>query len=110
MVITQSKLTDQDALIPAEILRRLGAGPGTVLEWEEDGEQIIVRRADGYTSEDIHHALFPKPPKARKVKEMKEGIRQHIKERYARRWFSWGQTPALCNSGSREYGKDQNPL
>ena len=85
MVITHSKLTDKGAVIPAEILQRLGAGPGSVLEWEEDEEQIIVRRADGYTSEDIHRALFPQPPQARTVKEMKEGIRQHIKERYARR-------------------------
>lgn len=83
MVITQVKLTDQNAVIPAEILRRLGVGPGSVLEWEEDGDRIIVRRADGYTSEDIHLALFPKPPKARKLKEMKSGVKQHIKERYA---------------------------
>ncbi|MFN0112412.1 MAG: AbrB/MazE/SpoVT family DNA-binding domain-containing protein [Blastocatellia bacterium] len=84
MVITQLKLTDQNAVIPIEILRRLGAGPGSVLEWEEDGEQIIVRRADGHTSEDIHLALFSKPPKNRRLKEMKLGIKQHIKERYAR--------------------------
>ena len=38
-----------------------------------------------YTSEDVHRALFPKPPKARTVKEMKEGMQRHIKERYARR-------------------------
>ena len=85
MVITRVKLTDQNAVIPAEILRRLGVGPGSVLEWEEDGNQIIVRRANGHTSEDIHLALFSKPPKARKLKEMKQGIKQHIKEgsRYA---------------------------
>jgi bifunctional DNA-binding transcriptional regulator/antitoxin component of YhaV-PrlF toxin-antitoxin module len=85
MVITHSKLTDEGAMVPAEILRKLGAGPGSVLEWEEDEEQIIVRRAHRYTSEDIHRALFLHQPKAHTVKEMKEGIRQHIKERYARR-------------------------
>ena len=85
MVITHSKLTDKGAMIPTEILQRLGAGPGSVLEWEEDEEKIVVRRACRYTSEDIHRALFPKPPKARTLKEMKEGLRQHIKERYARR-------------------------
>jgi bifunctional DNA-binding transcriptional regulator/antitoxin component of YhaV-PrlF toxin-antitoxin module len=85
MVITHSKLTEQVAVIPAEILQRLGAGPGSVLEWEADEDQIIVRRACRYTSADIHRALFPKPPEARTVKELKEGIRQHIKERYARR-------------------------
>lgn len=85
MIITHSKLTDQGAEIPAEILRKLGVGPGSVLEWEEDEEQVIVRRADRYTSEDIHRALFPSPTKTRTLKEMKEGIRQHLKERYARR-------------------------
>ena len=85
MVITHSKLTDKGAMIPTEILQRLGAGPGSVLEWEEDEEKIVVRRACRYTSEDIHRALFPTPPKAHTVKEMKDGIRQHIKERYARR-------------------------
>jgi bifunctional DNA-binding transcriptional regulator/antitoxin component of YhaV-PrlF toxin-antitoxin module len=85
MVITHSKLTEQAAVIPAEILQRLGAGPGSVLEWEADEEQIIVRRACRYTSEDIHRAVFSKPPQTRTVKEMKEGLRQHIKERYARR-------------------------
>ena len=38
-----------------------------------------------YTSEDMHRALFPKPPKARTLKEMKEGIQQHMKERHAGR-------------------------
>lgn len=84
MVITHSKLTDQGAVIPAEILQRLGVGPGAVLEWEEDEHQIIVRRASRYTSEDIHQALFSTPPKAHTTKEMEEGIRKHIKERHAR--------------------------
>ena len=73
MVITHSKLTDQGAVISAEILQRLGAGPGSVLEWEEVKEKIVVRRACRYTSEDIHRALFPNPPKARTAQEMKEG-------------------------------------
>jgi bifunctional DNA-binding transcriptional regulator/antitoxin component of YhaV-PrlF toxin-antitoxin module len=83
MVIIHSKLTEQEAVIPAEILQRLGVGPGSVLEWEENDHQIIVRRACRYTSEDIHQALFSTPPKTRTIKEMKEGIQQHIKERHA---------------------------
>lgn len=86
MVIAHSKLTEQGlVLIPAEILEKLGIGPGSILEWGEDGERIVVRPVRRYTSEDVHRALFPKPPKARTLKEMKDGIQQHMKERYARR-------------------------
>lgn len=86
MVIAHSKLTAQGQIsVPAEVRRRLGIGPGSILEWGEDEEKIVVRRAGRYTSEDLHRALFPKPPKARTLEEMKEGIRRHIKGRYARR-------------------------
>lgn len=37
-----------------------------------------------FTSEDIHRALFPKPPKRRTLAEMKEGIRRYVKGRHAR--------------------------
>jgi len=55
------------------------------LEWDEDGGQIVVRRVGRYTSEEVHKALFPEPPKPRTLGEMKEGIRRYMKERYARR-------------------------
>ena len=65
------------------LAQKLGVGPGSVLEWEEDGEKIVVRRVGRYTSEDVHRALFPKPPKPRTLEEMKEGVRRYIKGRYA---------------------------
>lgn len=71
--------------MPLEVRRKLGIGPGSVLEWEEQGEAVIVRRAGRYSSKDIHHAVFPKGPGApRAVSELKEGIRRHIKKRHAR--------------------------
>ena len=70
---------------PAEVCRRLGIGPGSVLEWDEEGENIVVRRSGRYASEDIHRAVFPKAPKLRTLAEMKEGIRRHVRERHARR-------------------------
>lgn len=86
MAIAQSRLTTQGQIsIPAEIRRRLGIGPGAVLEWDQVGEQIVVRRAGQFTSEDIHRALFPQGrPKRRTAVEIKEGIKQHIRDRYAR--------------------------
>ncbi len=86
MVIAHSKLTTQGQIsVPAEVRRRLGVGPGSVVEWGEDGEQIVIRRVGLYTSEDVHRALFPKPPKARTLEEIKEGARRYMKGRYARR-------------------------
>jgi AbrB family looped-hinge helix DNA binding protein len=90
MKIAHSKLTAQGQIsVPAEVRRRLGIGPGSVLEWDEDGENIVVRRVGRYTSEDVHRALFPKPPKPRTLEEMKEGVRRYMKERYARPLFDF---------------------
>jgi antitoxin PrlF len=87
MAIAQSKLTAQGQIsVPAEIRKRLGIGPGSVIEWEEEGEKIVVKRAGKYTSEDIRRRLFPNgPPKRASIKQMKEGIEQYIQEKHGRR-------------------------
>ena len=86
MTIAHSKLTAQGQIsVPVEVRRRLGIGPGSVLEWDEEGGQIVVRRVGRYTSEEVHKALFPQPPKPRTLVEMKEGIRRYVKGRHARR-------------------------
>jgi antitoxin PrlF len=87
MAIAHSKLTAQGQIsVPAEVRRRLSVGPGSVLEWDQDGEQIIVRRSARYTSEDVHRAVFPKGrPKRRATDELKAGIRRRARQRYARR-------------------------
>lgn len=86
MALAHSKLTAQGQIsVPAEIRRRLGVGPGSVLEWDEQGAQIVVRRAATFSSEDVHHAIFRKPPKARTIEEMKEGVARYMKRRHARR-------------------------
>ena len=81
----QSKVTAQGQVsVPAEIRRKLGIGPGSVLEWEEQGDKVVVRRAGRYTFEDIHRALFPTPPPKRTLEELKEGIREHVRKKHAR--------------------------
>jgi antitoxin PrlF len=88
MAIAHSKVTAQGQIsVPVEVRKKLGIGPGSILEWEEDGEKMVVRRSGRFTSEDIHRALFPKKatPTPRSVEEMKEGIRRHVRERHARR-------------------------
>ena len=86
MALAHSKLTAQGQIsVPANVRRKLGIGPGSVLEWDDDGRNVVVRRAGRYTSEDVHRSLFPKPPKTRSLLEMKEGVRRHIKRRRAGR-------------------------
>lgn len=81
-----SKITAQGQIsVPAEIRRKLGVGPGSVLEWEEDGDQVVVRRAGRYSSEDIHRALFARRPKGRRLQELKQAIRRHLRDKHARR-------------------------
>jgi AbrB family looped-hinge helix DNA binding protein len=85
MAIAYSKLTAQAQIsVPTEVRRRLGIGPGSVLEWEEDGERMVVRRAGRYTSEDVHQALFEEAPEPRTLEELKEGVRRSVKSRHAR--------------------------
>ena len=87
MGIAQSKLTSQGQIsVPAEVRRRLGLVPGSVLEWAEEGGVVVVRRVGEFSSEDIHAALFPaKRPKARSLEELKESVGRHVKAKHARR-------------------------
>jgi len=82
----RSKVTAQGQIsVPLEVRRKLGVGPGSILEWEEEGSKLVVRRAGRFTSVDIHRALFgAKPPQSRTLSELKEGIRSHVRKRYAR--------------------------
>ena len=83
---SQSKITAQGQIsVPAEIRRKLGVGPGSVLQWEEEGDKVVVRKAGRYSSEDIHRAVFAKRPKARKLDELKQAIRHYAKGKRAGR-------------------------
>jgi antitoxin PrlF len=87
MVLAHSKLTAQGQIsVPAEVRRKLGLGPGAILEWEEEDGEIVVRKAGRYSSADIRRALFgkKKPPAARTVQQMDEAIAKRMKKRHAR--------------------------
>jgi antitoxin PrlF len=84
MSIAQSKLTAQGQIsVPAEVRKKLGVGPGSVLEWEERDDEIVVRRAGKRTSIEVHAALFPAEQQKPSVTS-KEGIRAYIRRKYAR--------------------------
>lgn len=87
MALASSKLTAQGQIsIPAQIRRKLGVGPGSVLEWQEEGDRIVVRRAGKYSSADVHDAVFgDKTAKPVPIEELKAGIRRSMKKRHARR-------------------------
>ena len=85
MALAKTRITAQgQTSVPAEVRRKLGIGPGSILEWDEHGETVTIRRAGSYTSEDIHRAVFKRSPKRHTTEELKEGIRAHMKRRYAR--------------------------
>ena len=85
MPLPQSKVTAQGQIsVPAEIRRKLGIGPGSVLEWKEEGDAVVVRKAGRFSSEDIHREIFTTPPPRRSLRELKEGIAQHLREKHAR--------------------------
>ena len=61
MAIAHSKLTRQGQIsVPAEVRRKLGVGPGSVIEWVDEGGRVVVRHAGRYSSDDIHKALSEK--------------------------------------------------
>lgn len=86
MAIAHSKVTAQGQIsVPVDVRRKLGIGPGSVLEWHEEGGKMVVRRAGRFSSEDIHRALFgARAPEARSLDELKEGIRRYVRKRHAR--------------------------
>jgi antitoxin PrlF len=86
MAIAQSRLTSQGQIsVPAEVRKKLGVGPGSVLEWDEQNDQVVVRRAGRYSSEDVHSALFPEERPTKSPGGVKDGIRKYVRKRHARR-------------------------
>ena len=81
-----SRLTAQGQIsVPASVRRKLGLGPGAILEWDADGDQVIVRRVGQHSFEDVHQALFSQAPKRTSLAGLKDGIAQVIRRRHAKR-------------------------
>lgn len=92
MTLAQSKITAQGQIsVPVEVRRKLGLGPGSILEWVEDSGQVLIRRAGRYSSAEVNRVLFPAgsppagSPKARSIQDLKEGVRKAMRARHARR-------------------------
>jgi antitoxin PrlF len=87
MATINSRLTAQGQIsVPAEIRRKLGLGPGAMLEWHEVDGEIVVRRAGRFTSADIRKALFPQGvPATQGPVDTKAALRAHARRRHAGR-------------------------
>jgi antitoxin PrlF len=87
MAIARSRLTSQGQIsIPAEVRRKLGVGPGSFLEWNEEEGKMVVRKAGTFSFEDIHGALFPDGPPARRTKADRDAaLTRYFKAKHARR-------------------------
>ncbi len=80
----RSRITAQGQIsVPASVRKKLGIGPGSVIEWEEKGEDVIVKRSNLYSLDDLHKEVFgdEKPPK-KTLKELKEGIAQYVRKKH----------------------------
>jgi AbrB family looped-hinge helix DNA binding protein len=84
--VAHSKVTAQGQIsVPAEVRKKLGIGPGSTLEWTEEGGNIVVRRSGRYNWQDVRTALFgEKLGEARSLDELKVGLRRHIRRKHAR--------------------------
>lgn len=90
MLQAQSKLTSQGQVsVPAAIRQLLNLTPGAVLEWSEEGGRVTVSRAVRHSTAEVHTALFgdaaPSDASGKTLTELKQGIRQHMKQRHAGR-------------------------
>lgn len=86
MKLAQSRLTAQGQVsVPAEIRKRLGLAPGSVIEWDAEGDAVTVHRAGRFSSADVHAALFDEAPERRSLAELKAGLRASVKARHAKR-------------------------
>ena len=87
MATAHSRLTAQGQIsVPAEIRRKLGLGPGAVIEWHEADGEIIVRRAGRHSSAEIHEALFSKRNGgSRRPPDTAAAIKTYVRRRHARR-------------------------
>ena len=77
-------LDAHDDLAVVQILSTQRAAASAGRRRENEGK-VVVRKAERYSSEDVHRAVFAKRPKARKLDEFKQAIRRHAKGRRAGR-------------------------
>jgi antitoxin PrlF len=85
MSIGESRITAQGQIsVPAAVRKALGVGPGSTIEWTQDGDKMVVRRKVKYTFAEIRRILSQgEKPKRVTLKQMDEAKAGYILEKYA---------------------------
>jgi antitoxin PrlF len=87
MAVAKSRLTAQGQIsVPAEVRRKLGIGPGSLIEWDERSGEYVVRKSGHFGIAETRAALgFGATPKRRSLSQLKEGIKKRTRARHAGR-------------------------
>jgi antitoxin PrlF len=87
MALARSRITSQGQIsVPAEVRKKLGVGPGSLLQWDEEEGKVVIRRVGKFSCQDMQAALFPEgPPKPLSAAEIKASIARHLKAKHVRR-------------------------
>ena len=87
MPLARSKITSQGQIsVPAEVRKKLGVGPGSFLQWDEDEGKVVLSRVGKFSCQDMQAALFPDgPPRPLSPADIKASIARHLKAKHARR-------------------------
>lgn len=80
-----TKLTGQGQVsIPVELRKALGLEPGASVEWEQKGDEVVVRRRKLYSWDDIRDFLWSKgKPEPKTLEELNEGKANYVRARHA---------------------------
>ena len=86
-MIARAKITAQGQIsVPAEVRKKLGVGPGSTVEFDVVGDQVVIRRTVRHTLEDVSAILaLKRPSKPKTLAELKGGIGDYMRRKHARR-------------------------
>ena len=85
-MIARSKVSAEGQVtIPEDVSKKLGIGPGSEINWEEEDGKIVIRSVVNYSFADIHRIVFGgRKFKRQTVAQMDEGIRKYLRKKHAR--------------------------
>ena len=85
MGIAQSRVTAQGQVsIPAKVREKFGIAPGNLIEWDESGGDLIIRKAGQYSIQDVRMALRIQTATPKTEAEIREGIKARVRRKHAR--------------------------
>ena len=81
-----TRITSQGQLsMPAAIRKSLGLAPGSLVEWNLRGDEVVVRRSARLDSKAMHDAIFQGRKPVSNGMTKNDAIAAYIREKHARR-------------------------